>query len=178
MRDLKQFAFGLWLLLVGAVLPAGAADVVIEELEQISHKVVYVNAFGSWHSGPDQGYYRVILLDAEAEFPHSKIFLQWIRSGEEQAGEDQVVASAPVIEINNAGVYKLSVPRINREQDGNAIELTAINQYSQTVQNLEIWPGEAGRYTLRYLSDPYPSSVDKAVGEIPLSLDYYSRPTF
>ncbi len=151
---------------------------VIEELEKISHTVVYVNAFGEWQDSEGSGYYRVILLDAEEKFPHSKIFLQWIGEVEDEQGEDQILASAPVVEINNAGVYKLSVPRISKEQAGNAIELTAINQYSETVQNLEIWPGERGQYTLRYLSEPYSNTVNEAVGEIPLSLEYYSRPTF
>ena len=153
-----------------------SSEMIIENLEKVSHKVVYVNSFGKWSEQGMSGYYRVILLDAEDKFPHSKIYLQWIASDEGK--EDAVVSSASVIEINNVGVFKLSVPKISKSKDGNAVEVTAINQYSHGVQNLQISPKGIDGYELVYISQPYSEAVDSAVGQIPMTLDYYVRPTF
>jgi hypothetical protein len=155
---------------------SSGSEMIIENLEKVSHKVVYVNAFGNWAENDMNGYYRVILLDAEADFPHSKIYLQWIAKHEKK--DDQVVASASVIEINNVGVFKLSVPKISKSKDGNSIEVTAVNQYSHGVQSLLISPGSLESYELDYISQPYSEIVDSAVKQIPMSLDYYVRPTF
>ena len=161
---------------ISSVPAKSSSEMIIENLEKVSHKVVYVNAFGSWSENGISGYYRVILLDAEADFPHSKIYLQWI--AEQEKEDDRVVASASVIEINNVGVFKLSVPKIIKNSEGNSIEVTAINQYSHAVQSLQISPGGISTYELSYISQPYSEVVDSAVGQIPMALDYYVRPTF
>jgi hypothetical protein len=162
-----------------ATLPSSAvssSEMVIENLEKVSHKVVYVNSFGDWSEGDDSGYYRVILLDSSADFPHSKLYIQWI--AEKKDTDDWVVTTASVAEVNNVGVFKLSVPKISKGENGNAVEVTAVNQYSHAVQNLQIIPGKISGYELLYISEPYSKVVDSAVSQIPMALDYYVRPTF
>lgn len=170
---------GILLLLLAA--RGAVAETAVETLADLSHQIAWVSSFGSWTgAGGNRGVYRVILLDAHADYPHSKIYLQWVeKSG---PGQDQdngrVLASIPVTEINNAAVFKLSLPRVVETDDQNALELTASNQYSRTVQHLRLLPGAPGAYRLSYLSSAYPDSLDSSVVEIPLSLDYYLRPTF
>ncbi|MDX1733551.1 MAG: hypothetical protein R3228_04260 [Halioglobus sp.] len=166
------------LALLCAAAPALATErLKLESLEDISHEVVYVNAFGRWREGGHSGYHRVILLDVDNEHPHSRLYLQWIAESE-QAG-DRVMGSTAVAEVNNSGVYKLSIPRIKRVAErAVSVEVTAVNQYTRNVQQLEISPRAVSEYTLEFASDGDLAAVDRAVGDIPLNLDYYSRPTF
>ena len=167
----------IFLLLCGS---AHAEDaLVLEDLENISHEVVYVNSFGKWESEGKHGIYRVVLLDSQNDFPHSKIYLQWIGQ-DETTGKlvNEVLATVPLVEINNVRVYKLSIPRIITADDKSTVEVTAINQYSQEVQNLQILPTSFGRYELSYVSRPTTEVVDQVVTKIPLTLEYYVRPTF
>lgn len=178
---MKLWGLGLWL--SGIVWAAGvSADVratgdATEALEQISHQIAYINTFGRWQEGAMTGVYRVILMDANEDYPHSKIYLQWVQ---QSVTDDQasIVAIAPIAEINNVGAYKLSVPRIVQSQEGFVVELTAINQYSRAVQNIQLLPKQAGQYRFKYVSTPYTEQVNAAVNKIPLKLDYYVRPTF
>lgn len=170
----KKVLFLLTVFYVGAV---SADNSVNSALEKISHQIAYINTFGFWKEGKANGVYRVILMDAKGEHPHSKIFLQWVKqtdSGQEPA----VIAMAPVDEINNVGAYALSVPRILQSDDGYVVELTAINQYSRVVQNIHLVPTELGRYRFRYAASQTTDQVNAAVNKIPLKLDYYVRPTF
>ncbi|MFT5574585.1 MAG: hypothetical protein ACI89D_000092 [Bermanella sp.] len=104
-------------LLLGGVTVAGAGDCSASAaLDKISHQIAYINTFGRWSEGAMVGSYRVILMDAKEDYPHSKIYLQWVKQS--NADEDAVVvAVAPVVEINNAGVYTLSAPRIVQLDD-------------------------------------------------------------
>jgi hypothetical protein len=164
------------------VVPAFAAtDAALPEgvLADISHKIIYVNAFGQWENDSHSGYYRVILLDANEDFPHSRIYIQWIASVDPDAKEDnQIIATASVVEINQASVFKLSVPRISDSGNGNAIDIQAVNQYTQEVQNLRIAPSVVGDYDFSYVQAPDAKTMNTAVEKIPLVLDYYVRPTF
>ncbi|QIB65929.1 hypothetical protein [Kineobactrum salinum] len=169
-------AFLLWI----SAAQGAFAETAVEALADLSHQIVWVSSFGSWSNAGSQGVHRVILLDAQADYPHSKIYLQWVEKAGAGQAEDsgRVLASIPVTEINNAAVFQLSLPRVAETGDGNVLELTARNQYSQTVQYLQLLPGAPGHYHLNYMSSPYPASLDSTVVEIPLSLDYYVRPTF
>lgn len=173
----KRGWVGLVLVLGFSVGANANEKAAIEELKQISHQIAYINSFGTWREGAVGGSYRVILMDAKEQFPHSKIFLQWIEQSSPEE-EGRVVAMAPVVEINNVGVYKLSVPRIVPSGENSLVELTAINQYSQVVHHIQLLPQSVGRYQFRYTSKPYSDRVDAAVGRIPLNLNFYVRPTF
>lgn len=166
------------LLMLGGVHLASADDGnASAALDKISHQIAYINTFGRWSEGGMAGSYRVILMDAKEDFPHSKIYLQWVK----QSGADEeaaIVAVAPIAEINNVGVYTLSVPRIVQLGDRFVVELTAINQYSRSVQNIQLSPEALGRYRFKYASTPYTEQVNAAVNKIPLKLEYYVRPTF
>ncbi|MFT5033213.1 MAG: hypothetical protein ACI9OO_001145 [Bacteroidia bacterium] len=56
--------------------------------------------------------------------------------------------------------------------------MTAINQYSRTVQNIQLSPEALGRYQFKYASTPYAEQVNAAVNKILLKLNSYVRPTF
>lgn len=181
-RGIRRFAL-LYCLLVSCYGFAASGgeesdDLDVSTLETLSRAIVYVNSFGSFRAEGKEGHYRVILLDVEDEHPHSEIYLQWILQGEGDGGDGRVISSRGISEINNTGVYKLSVPKISSEQGGNVIDVMTVNQYTQTVKNLQIRPGEVNKYQLHYAPQTRSDNVDKVVGKIPLSLDYYSRPSF
>lgn len=148
----------------------------VEELNKISHEIVYVNSFGSWYENGMHGYYRIIHLDTKAQHPHSKIYLQWIEKAMNK--QDRVVASTAVTEINNAGVFKLSIPTIIQGKEGDTVQVTAVNEYSQAVQSLWITPAGITHYQLSYVSVPNSGIVDSTVDKIPIYLDFYVRPSF
>lgn len=165
-------------ILLPVSLPSLAVEnLQIDSLQDISHEVVYVNSFGRWEEGKQAGYFRIVLLDDEGDHPHSKIYLQWI--AQVKNADDRIFGSTAVDEINSSGVYKLSVPRINRVSDSHAfVELTAVNQYTSRVHKLTIEPGRVNQYELVFGKEVDDNLVDKAVSDIPLNLDYYARPTF
>lgn len=175
---MRHWGFGI--LLMGITLVAAADDRdASAALDKISHQIAYINTFGRWQESSMAGTYRVILMDANEDFPHSKIYLQWVKQSASAAGDKaSIVAMTPIAEINNVGAYKLSVPRIVQSGDRFVVELTAINQYSRAVQSIQLLPGNIGQYQFRYASTSYAEKVDAAVNKIPLKLDYYVRPTF
>lgn len=149
------------------------------DMEDISHRVVYVNTFGTWREKRSEGFFRVILLESSQIPPHSKIYIQWIESPQGNEQQDgKITATTPVREINNAQVFNLSAPTISNQDSAAAIALKATNQYTQQVQHVQIVPGNVGQYTLNYTSGLDVEVVEKAVRKIPAALDYYVRPTF
>jgi hypothetical protein len=175
-QAVSQWSF---LLLLASFAAHSSDELIPAELEEISHKIAYVNTFGSWRSDQSQGSFRVIVLDANEQQPHSKIYLQWISSGQNgDEKKDQVIATASIKEINYSTVYKLSPPKIIDSDGVTAIELSAENLYTRHVQNVQIHPVRIGEYKISYTANPLASQVEGVVNKIPAALNYYVRPTF
>ncbi len=172
-------------MLPASLMAASQADVQ-KELQSLQHQIVYINTFGSWQQGSMKGVHRLILVDAKAPYPHSKLYLQWI-SQDKDGDAEKMVAVKAVDEINLAAVYLLSVPKTGKEGiSNNTLNLSGVNQYAHTMHSFGIVPSLPGEYRFSY-GDTKPAgtdsrnvglTVERAVCELPVALDYYARPTF
>ena len=176
-----MLTFSRWVpLLLLLSLLAGmvnAEEPQIDELALISHRIAYINSFGSWRDGDQHGYCRLIVVEPLGRPLYSNAYLQWVEENAE--GEAKSVSRfTPIDEINEAGVFRLSAPKIPASQADNSIELAAANQFTKKSHAIRITIGRVGQYDFKFFAARPPSEVDQAVGRIPLRVDDYTRPSF
>ena len=188
---MKLFScFRMALLAISVSMPitllAASQNDVQKELQSLSHQIVYISSFGQWQYNGQHGVNRLILVDAKAPYPHSKLFLQWI-SQDKDGDAEKMVAVKAVEEINLAAVYQLSVPKIDKGgMAGSTVQLSGVNQYSHTMHGFSITSIAPGEYRFVYDgttpagtdSKNISANVQRAVCELPVALDFYARPTF
>lgn len=170
--------------LLPASLMADSQKKIQDELQSLSHQIVYVSTFGQWQANGRKGIHRLVLIDAKAPYPHSKLFIQWIsaKNNDEVA---ELIAVKAINEINLAAVYQLALPTADKSGN-NTIELRGINQYAHTMQEFSITPTLPGEYRFAYgNTNPagtdnknISNQVERAIRNLPVTLDFYSRPTF
>lgn len=165
---------------------AASQNEVQKELQSLSHQIIYITTFGQWQEKNQQGVHRLILVDAKAPYPHSKLYLQWISQGKDGEAEKMVAVKA-VEEINIAAVYQLAVPRTEKKGiTSNSLQLNGVNQYAHTMQEFGITATTPGEYRFSYGTtrpagndnNNINARVERAVCDLPVALDFYARPTF
>lgn len=150
-----------------------------KELESMNFTIAYTEKFGAWRDQGQGGAYRLVVLDGNEKYPHSLVFLQWIKQapGSSKDGKNNVVVSVPIKEINSTGLYKLNEPKVAGVDGalGGIAELTGVNNYTHSVQSIRIQPNNVGQYSLTFINGPTERAasvmkqVENAVFAIPAS---------
>ena len=148
----------------------------LKVVEKVSHKVTHINTFGHWVENQRSGKMRLVVLEKTEQAPHGKLYLQWIEM--DAKSEVHVVESVSIDEINNVGVYSLTLPKIVSSREGDEVVIHAVNQYTHDSNELKIIPQAVGKYRIEFTAQTANVNLDNAVLELPVLLDYYSRPTF
>jgi hypothetical protein len=136
--------------LVFAALPALAApqEVCGQDLATLPPDLVFAVSGGYWEIGSQRGQYRLLVFSEGFEHVISTVFLQWLRepqSSEDAADTTAVVATAPVLEINDRATWSVGPPILIPAKNGTTAVLQMTNSHM---------PDEPGRSCLLVLGAP------------------------
>ena len=188
-KQILHAAF-LWLSFLHSAMAASGEELKSLVLDNETYEINYVNTFGRWQANHTAGVFRFIVLHTKGKHPHSKAFIQWMERDSSNKNK-RVFALTAIAEINDAGIYRLFTPKIQKLPAGETVTMATLNLYNQQMSSFILIPKEPGQYEIhdgsnqasaKLQSKPLTQSVQGEnfifTQEIPLTLDYYLRPTF
>ena len=95
---------------------AGLQDPLGQAVAELPGEVRELKSAGRWRTADGEGFYRVVVLRGGYEHLADRLYIQWVREGDESRPA-RVVASVGVTEINDNGPFTFSYALVVEARD-------------------------------------------------------------
>jgi hypothetical protein len=136
------------LVVLGAIAPGGAGDPAEELLGRLPGELHRATSAGRWRTAGATGFYRVIVLRGGYEPVADRLYVQWMQDPDSET-PPRVVATASIVEINDAGPFTVSHWLRALGTNRLIITVDASHCYTGQRQQFEIVAAAPGVYSLR-----------------------------